>query len=153
MVLYFACSGNWWLCASGRWTATPTIPGGAFVFLDVFTGLAMKRLVAYIVKFVKAFSCLLLAKCTKILQPSSAFSAWYVIEVKLLDDARLEHTLHINAESPFKVVCYFICSSSSVILIGFTAKMQSGVSQRWWMVLWGHLFSIVAMLQVLCLND
>lgn len=62
-------------------------------------------------------------------------------------------SIHINAKSPFKVACYFICSSSSVILMGFTTKMQRGVSQRWWMVLCGHLFSIVAMLQVLCLKD
>lgn len=62
-------------------------------------------------------------------------------------------SIHINAKSPFKVACYFICSSSNVILMGFTTKMQRGISQRWWMVLCGHLFSIVAMLEVLCLKD
>lgn len=70
--IIFTCSGNWWLCAGGRWTAKPTVPGSAFVFLNVFTGLVVTRLVAHVVKFVKQ----LLVCCSQNAQKSCLAYLW-----------------------------------------------------------------------------
>lgn len=50
----------------------PTVPGSAFVFLNVFTGLVVTRLVAHVVKFVKQ----LLVCCSQNAQKSCLAYLW-----------------------------------------------------------------------------